>query len=455
MTRPRDEYYDYDEAYPRRNYDQERRRDHYDDYDRRSEPPRRHDRRPDRPTSRPPPQKKSSSLRSALDITVRIIILIFLLAFFTLPQFEAPRNQFLNYLEEGLYQYKDIPEYMIFNIERDMVIETSPDTEVPRFTLTIEKPFEFYDENDNKIQELQDLETIVPQGKGIAESMGNIQISWEGSVDAGDEVNIKVNYKIKSAHIIWDINTKTSGTLSDIPDSLRIQYSKDDWQVVDAFDNPRVNPYNMSAGTNFYRINPSDPDINALAHELVGDETNVYKILKIFYDFLDKGDGPSEYSEGSECEYPDQAQMDESRKTWNGMPKPARATLDDWVGDCDDQSFLYISLARAVGIPARVEAGGLWDSMISEWGGHGWAQVYIPRDDGTGLWATIDMVNNQFLERDPFRFTDFIDMGRVGVLEDYYTSWEYETRGGSNVIISEAYTDVGHTAIPSETIVHV
>jgi hypothetical protein len=93
--------------------------------------------------------------------------------------------------------------------------------------------------------------------------------------------------------------------------------------------------------------------------------------------------------------------------------------------------------------------------MAGEWGGHGWAEVYIPMKEGNDAWATIDVVNNLFLERDPFRFSDYQGTGTPGVLENYYTSWTYETRGGNSVSITEFYTDVGHTAIASETIVNV
>jgi transglutaminase-like putative cysteine protease len=361
----------------------------------------------------------------------------------------------MDYLEEGLYHYKEIPDYMIFQIERDMVIETSDDTAVTSFTLTIEKPLELIDENENKVQEMQELTTVVPEDKEITENVGHV-ISWEGVVPHGDKVEIKVFYTIKSAHIIWDISVDDSGDLKDIPGELQNKYTQNDWLITDrGTEEPVPNPYNTSVGNEFYRIHPTDPDITALAERLMGTETNVIKIVKTFYDYLDEGNSDDMFSRSEGCAYPDQFQMDQSRQTWSGMPKPARATLEDWVGDCDDQSFLLLSLCRAVGIPARVEAGGLWDSMAGAWGGHGWAQVYIPVNDGEDAWVTIDVVNNLFLDRDPFRFADYQGTGKPGMLENYYTSWIYSTDGGSNVFISEQYMDLNHVAIAGETVVHV
>jgi hypothetical protein len=93
--------------------------------------------------------------------------------------------------------------------------------------------------------------------------------------------------------------------------------------------------------------------------------------------------------------------------------------------------------------------------MAGAWGGHGWAQVYIPVKDGEDAWVTIDVVNNLFMDRDPFRFADYQGNGKPGNLENYYTSWIYRTDGGSNVFISEQYLDLNHVAIPGETVVHV
>lgn len=464
MTRSSDYYDDYYDDYPRDMHPGSRPGDDYpaqrgyqeDQYQQQREPPRRHDNRGDQPTYKQRRRPKTSKVKSAVGLTVRVLILVFLIMFFLMPQMEPYRNQFLEYLEEGLYHYKQIPDYMIFNINRDMTIENSMTRAnggtVVEFTLTIDKPFEFEDENENVIQELKDITTSFEEDKYITERETDKQLEWKGFVDPGDEVTITVYYKLKSAHIIWEIGPDDSGTINDIPENLKRQYNHDDWKVKDlATGNDINNPYDPALGDDFYRIHPSDPYIKELAESIKGDETNVYKILKKFYDFLNEGEGSSLKSEG--CAYPDQFQMDESRKAWSGMPKPARATLEDWVGDCDDQSFLLISMLRAVNIPARVEAGGLWDSIAGEWGGHGWAQVYLPVNDGNDAWVIIDIVNDYFLERDPFRFTDYIGNGKPETLENYYISWEYS--GGVSVDIEEEYFDVGHTAIAGDEIVFV
>jgi len=63
-------------------------------------------------------------------------------------------------------------------------------------------------------------------------------------------------------------------------------------------------------------------------------------------------------------------------------------TLDKKTGDCDDLSFLYISLCRAVKIPARFIRGFL----IEENTGipHAWVEVFVGGDIGNGGWIPVE-----------------------------------------------------------------
>ena len=75
------------------------------------------------------------------------------------------------------------------------------------------------------------------------------------------------------------------------------------------------------------------------------------------------------------------------------VPRYPGDTLSDGVGDCDDQSILLVALCRALGIPAFLQVGLIFDEglegEVNSWGGHlriaqsgvgwhGWAVVYIP-----------------------------------------------------------------------------
>ncbi len=74
-------------------------------------------------------------------------------------------------------------------------------------------------------------------------------------------------------------------------------------------------------------------------------------------------------------------------------PRYPLQTLDENLGDCDDQSILLISMCRSLGIPAYLKVGVIINPAIQDsgtsWEGHlmneadglgwhGWAMVYIP-----------------------------------------------------------------------------
>ena len=71
----------------------------------------------------------------------------------------------------------------------------------------------------------------------------------------------------------------------------------------------------------------------------------------------------------------------------NGV-QPASFTLQCGTGDCDDLSFLYISLCRSIGIPARFIRGFLidQDGAIP----HAWVEVFVGPGVGKDGWITVE-----------------------------------------------------------------
>jgi hypothetical protein len=64
------------------------------------------------------------------------------------------------------------------------------------------------------------------------------------------------------------------------------------------------------------------------------------------------------------------------------------------VGDCNEHTALYVALARAAGIPARIATGLV--ALHSAFYYHAWAEVYVREADGRGLWLPVDPTLNQF-----------------------------------------------------------
>jgi hypothetical protein len=79
---------------------------------------------------------------------------------------------------------------------------------------------------------------------------------------------------------------------------------------------------------------------------------------------------------------------------------PASIVLDQKYGVCDEITNLFISINRALGIPARFVSGIAYSESIlfSEvWGNHGWAEVYFPNYG----WVPYDVTYEQFAIIDP------------------------------------------------------
>jgi transglutaminase-like putative cysteine protease len=65
----------------------------------------------------------------------------------------------------------------------------------------------------------------------------------------------------------------------------------------------------------------------------------------------------------------------------------ALSTLDNRVGDCNEHAVLLAALARAAGIPCRIEAGLMY--LKGRFYYHAWNLVYL------GRWITVDSVYDQ------------------------------------------------------------
>ncbi len=129
-------------------------------------------------------------------------------------------------------------------------------------------------------------------------------------------------------------------------------------------------------------IEAADPKIVDKAKEIVGYETNAYRMALSIFNWV------QDY-----LEY--EVQKEEMGALW---------ALENGKGDCSEFSFLFTALCRAVGIPARVVSGISGSELLeggffSDWcdmGAHLWAEVYFPRYG----WIWVDATWNQFADND-------------------------------------------------------
>jgi transglutaminase-like putative cysteine protease len=69
-------------------------------------------------------------------------------------------------------------------------------------------------------------------------------------------------------------------------------------------------------------------------------------------------------------------------------PQPAAITLEYKTGDCDDLTFLYISLCRSIGIPSRFIRGFLIEENNAV--AHAWAEVFVGPNIGIDGWIPVE-----------------------------------------------------------------
>jgi len=72
----------------------------------------------------------------------------------------------------------------------------------------------------------------------------------------------------------------------------------------------------------------------------------------------------------------------------------AREVLRTKVGDCNEHTALFVAMARAADIPARIAVGLVF--MHGAFYYHAWPEVYITERAGRGLWLPVDPTLNQF-----------------------------------------------------------
>jgi len=393
------------------------------------------------PFDTPPPKEKPKKIRrkrnwgstisNLLTKGIALTVLVLLILVMVLPSWKPYRESLMEYLTAGLEYYQEDPEFSEFMVERILTLKSSGGELDYTLTMTVPKNSKI---NDYEIQKVIKFESSNSHIQGKLEQTSDL-VYWKGTISGEQTVSISVTYHLRGYTADWNINTKNTGTVDDylgrnwtreskdvlITNGMKDNYTMDRWEVYDDSAKTRPLPYRDIDGDGIvpdYRIAPNNPTLNSLAHHLVGNEKNVYMMAFKIYDFIDNGGVFNNITygwEGGGFAYPTQDQMADDQARYFGKPKPANVTLNDGYGDCDDQAILFISLARAVGIPAWLEAGALYNEFGANpddrWEGHGWAKMLVPMKDGKLEEPCVDPVNNLFLKRDANRYSDWEDPG--------------------------------------------
>jgi hypothetical protein len=214
------------------------------------------------------------------------------------------------------------------------------------------------------------------------------------SIGSSTSIELIYNYNIKS--ISYPVSQYNSLNTSAIPEYLKNQYLGDEYLY------------------NYKVIMPEK--FKNITEGIIKNSTNVFEEEKAIYDYIVKN-----------FKY-------KITYTRLGLPNSAWQTYINRSGDCVELSFLYVSMARSVGIPAWVEFGWLYTSQT--WAEHAWVGTVIPTKNGL-VRAIIDLTEEVgtsdlgigFFVRDPYRLTEWVDDGNSTDLTNYYTLIYGETVG--------------------------
>lgn len=221
----------------------------------------------------------------------------------------------------------------------------------------------------------------------------NNMISWtiSGTDDNDYELGVSATVMVES-FLVADLNGANTLSIEEINTTCPV--------LVGQYCQPQSN------GTITF-IDPNDPDIKENATSILNnaDTNNAFIVAKELFIWL------KQYTTYQ-------------IHIGNNNVQPACVTLHKKTGDCDDLSYLYISLCRAVGIPARFIRGYIVerdDDGASSAVSHAWAEVFVGGNISNNGWIPVEcastaknwelLVNQNFGVEDASHLRLFVDDG--------------------------------------------
>jgi len=181
--------------------------------------------------------------------------------------------------------------------------------------------------------------------------------SWNISGSTSNDYDLGITASVESeSYIVADLNGANALTIQEINDqypALVAQYCQAQSNETTVF------------------IAPKDLDIIAIASEILNNAgtNNAFLVAKELFIWLKQQTTYQTHIE-------------------NNNVQPAGFTLQRKTGDCDDLSFLYISLCRSIGIPSRFIRGFLVEENSAV--PHAWLEIFVGGDIGDSGWIPIE-----------------------------------------------------------------
>jgi transglutaminase-like putative cysteine protease len=339
-------------------------------------------------------QKPKRSRRRYGSIVSTIVVLVICLLLILLVTNAEFRKGLTDLVDRGSGGYREYPHWADFSVRRSITVSPHPPGFPMDYSVDIPAPIDI-GKNETRIQEVKSIVTSpapVSNGPYPGYDQDYKWMLWEENNTLSSRT-FSITYTMRTESALWSLDSSDSGTVDDYPESLVKIYgnkTREEWKIL-----------------------PTHPQIVSLSDQLTSGKITVYDKFKSIFDYIN-----------------DNFEYETLR---GGEPKFCNETLSDRFGDCDDQSVLFVSLARAAGLPALLEFGALYNQQEQTWGGHAWVKVFIPEyTTGEVYWYNIDIVNDQFLFRDAYRFSEWESDGNATHLKDYYYSYGVNFRYDEN-----------------------
>ena len=324
---------------------------------------------------------KSSSRSRSLSsyIPKKLIALTLVIGLLASPQTQVLLSSGMNYWDEMNTPYYSIPEQISLTYVRNFEVFLD-EGEQAEYRLTLSIPGNRPSGSQSGVNDWQIIDNLQVSPMYNLTSEGRME--WRNNLTGSERDYISLEYTATINLIRPDMKISDSGKVSDIPSEFD-KFLGDEWL-----------------------IEPSNEEVQQLASQLSnGTNGNVIMILKNIFDYIENN----------------------YRYQKSSTPKSCPDTIVGKVGDCDDFSILFSSIARAAGIPAWLELGiipAFIDSGsgcdLRDWGGHAWVNAVVPLNDGTFTVVNIDLANSYFMWLPPYRISDWVDNGIGDDLDSYY-----------------------------------
>jgi transglutaminase-like putative cysteine protease len=250
--------------------------------------------------------------------------------------------------------------------------------------------------------------------------------SWNITSESSMTYDLGITASVRSEYfLVSDLNGKDALTIQEIQN----QYP----DLVDQYCKPQSN------GTITF-IDPNNALIKATANYVLNqaETNNSFLVAKELFKWL-------------------KHQTTYGTNSGQTNVKPASETLKNKVGDCDDLSFLYISLCKSLGLPARFIRGIHVDFEKNQAIAHAWVEVFVGPNIGKEGWIPVECagttekveteIHQNFGIEGVGHLRLFKDDGSNESLNASLTDIRYLVYGSDRKINPEAYLEIASYSI--------